>query len=373
MKKQNAKQKLNRKPDMNENDLIIEKFHTCTGVQKHLLNEWNNSDKPKKLDYGIDLNRAKRIIDEYKMNEYSKLLLNYLEFKRRQCTNQNIVSSSNLTLDGESANSIKMKSELVKFFEFVFSKGDLTSVQINKVTGSAQIKNDSLINALVELVKKEFIKRKYDITSLTIDEAERIYSDETDKKWFDEWMEQWEFFDAQDNPIDVKNFEDGKQYYSAGYNDLYDYKSVYDEMIYAYAHSHTKRRNIDIQLINQLKEELEEQNKLVRKKNGREKNRIKALIAYALADLCRIDEFLSTPELLNIDKITVSNNTGCFMHDIMSCFGIINDKTEIYGKTKTYHYTKQLLKNKKQSPSSDMQIYFRKQRLQSLKAKLCNI
>lgn len=358
---------------MNENDLIIEKFHACTGVQKRLLSEWYYAEEPKKLGFGIDLIKAKRIIDEYKMNEYFKLLLNYLKFKRGQFTNRNIVSGSNLTLDGESANSIEIKSELVKFFEFVFSKGELTSVQINKVIGSTQIKNDSLIKAFVELVKKEFIKCEYDITSLTIDEAERIYSDETDKKWFDEWMEQWDFFDAQGNPVDVKNFEEGKQYYSAGYNDLYDFKSVYDEMIYAYAHSHTKKRNIDIQLINQLKEELEEQNKLVRKKNGREKNRIKALVAYALADLCRIDEFLSTPELLNIDKITVSNNTGCFMHDIMSCFGIINDKTEIYVKTKTYHYTKQLLKNKKQSPSSDIQMYFRKQRLLSLKAKLSNI
>ncbi len=358
---------------MNENELIIEKFHACTGVQKHLLNEWQNSFKPKKLDYGIDFNKAKRVIDEYQMNEYSKLLLNYLKFKRGQYTYQNIVSGSNLTLDSESDNSIKIKSELVKFFEHVFSKGKFTSIQINKATGRALIKNDSLIKTFVELVKEDFVRRKYDITSLTIDEAERIYSDETDKKWFDEWMEQWDFFDSQGNPVDVKDFEKGKQYYSAGYNDLYDFKSVYDEMIYAYAHSHTKKRNIDIQLINQLKEELEEQNKLVRKKNGREKNRIKALVAYALADLCRIDEFLSTPELLNIDKITVSNNTGCFMHDIMSCFGIINDKTEIYGKTKTYHYTKQMLKNKKQSPSSDMQMYFRKQRLQSLKAKLSNI
>ena len=110
--------------------------------------------------------------------------MHYLKFKRGQCTDLNIISGGNLSLDGENA---KMKSELVKFFEFVFSKGDLTSVQINKVTGSAQIKNDSLIKAFVELVKKEFIKRKYDITSLTIDEAERIYSDETDKKWFDEW------------------------------------------------------------------------------------------------------------------------------------------------------------------------------------------
>lgn len=168
---------------MNENDLIIEKFHACTGVQKHLLNGWHNSGEIKKLD-GIDLHKVNRIIEKYKINEYSKLLLHYLKFKRGQCTDLNIISGGNLSLDGENA---KMKSELVKFFEFVFSKGDLTSVQINKVTGSAQIKNDSLIKAFVELVKKEFIKRKYDITSLTIDEAERIYSDETDKKWFDEW------------------------------------------------------------------------------------------------------------------------------------------------------------------------------------------
>ena len=59
---------------MNEQELIIEKFHACTGVQKHLINCWYNADEIiQSVDEG-DITMLIEKIEECGMQKYSKLL-----------------------------------------------------------------------------------------------------------------------------------------------------------------------------------------------------------------------------------------------------------------------------------------------------------
>lgn len=353
-----------------EKDILIAKFHACTGVAKHILAKWLNEDLPLTLISGTDIQKAQKIIEQYKMQEYSKLLIRYMELKCGHLKFKDIKGKLDKVVK-EQIELLRLKKEMINFLAIAFSSGKLSSIQINKATGRAQIKDSQLIKGCVNVVTKEFIKREYNITNLTIPEAEKIFMENTDQEWFNSWMQEYDFYDEQGNPVDVKDFEEGKKYYSAGFNDQYDYQSLHDEMIHAYAVSHKIKRTLNSESIKQIRLELKEEEETLKNKVGSpEQNRAITLVAFAIADLSRIDKFISTPVIQDINKIIVSNQNGRFLHDIMACFGIIEDKSKIYPKSKTYRFTKKLLNNKLQSASFDQQMYFRRLRLNHLKSQI---
>lgn len=361
MKSQKANLKLNRNPAMNENELIIEKFHACTGVQKHLITGWYYADEP---IYSVDVSLLKKQILEYGMQEYSKLLLRYMEYQQGQLE---LLKNSSLYIDKikkEDANSKQIKSELLDFLNKLLTKEKLTQINFTLSKNNAYITNDELINIVADTLKKEFIKREYNITPLTTAEVEKIYNEKTDSGWFNSWKQELEYYDEKGNSVVFDELKNGERYFSPYYDKSHDIEFIRQEMFNAYALEHPKKRTLDLQLIKQLKAEPQE-----KAKTGRnEINSRITQIAFALADLDRIDEFISNPNITDIDEIKVKNTIGNLIYDMLVCFGMKEHNPGKFNKKyKPHNYTKGLLKNKIKSKKFDFQMYLRKIRLSSLK------
>lgn len=346
-----------------EQDILIAKFQACTGVQKHIIKCWHDSEEPKNENY--DLIAAKRIIEKFKMQSYSKLLLYYMQFKRGHFDSD---KKKIEYLPEPDYKEFERKTEMVNFLEHVLSKGKITSVQINKPIGPASIKDERLIDIVIESVKQEFVNRKYHITPLTIAEAEKIYNEQTDKKWFNGWIEQSDFIDEQGVPVEFGNLKNNKQYFDLDTGDIFDKKSFIDEMLIFYAASHIINREIDLHHIEIIKSLLEkEKQSIINSTVSPEKNKVITQIAFALADLMRINKFLSKPDINDINQITISADAGRLIHDLLFCFGMIENKAKPKGKDERHKFAKDLIRNKLNKKTPDSLLYFRLIRLKALK------
>jgi len=355
---------------MNSEEIIIEKFHACTGAQKHIIYGWLNEEIQSLDIEGFDLQRFMKLVVDNEMKGFSKLLFGYMKFQSEQSAFVVKDSAVWIKLQKKQLRQREIKAELVNFFEKLFTKGKLSTIHFKMSKDSAFITDRELIEIITDRLKEEFIKREYNITPLTIPEVEKIYNGKEDEDWFDGWKKDLEYYDNNGNLVSVDDFEEGKKYYSPEYDQYHDKSHALQEIFFGYAQAHPFKRQIDLQLINMLKPELIE-----KKEAGRdEMNSRITRIAFALADLDRIEAYLTNPGLTDIDSIKVKNSTGRFIYDLLVMFGMIPHKPEKFNKDyKPHNYAKGLLNNKINSRKFDFQMYLRKQRFSALKTKLSSI
>jgi hypothetical protein len=355
---------------MNEQELIIEQFHACTGVQKHLIHGWYNSDQQILSVDKDDITMLMKQIEECGLQKYSKPLLRYMEFQRGQAI---LMKGSPFSTENwlkQNAESQQIKLELLNFLEKRLTRKRLTQFHFTLSKNNAYITNSQLINIIADTLTEEFIKRGYNITPLSIAEVEKIYNEKTDEEWFKKWKQELDYYDNKGNPVSMDDFEAGQKYYSPYYNQFYDTEFIKGEMFHVYAQEHTKKRDIDLKLIKQLKAEPQEKKEVGRKG----KNKRITQIAFAVADLSKIDEFINNSILTDIDNVEFKNATGNLIYELLVKFGFFEDKPARFNANyKPHNYIKMLLKNKLKSEKFDFYLHVRKERLSSLKAKLSTI
>ena len=122
--------------------------------------------------------------------EIFKASVRYMEFQRGQLE---LIKGSQVYIEkwGKQDENIKqIKTELLDFLEKLLTKKRLTQFHFTLSKKNAYITNDELLNIVANTLKKEFIKRGFDITPLTIAEVEKIYNEKSDPSWFDSWKQE---------------------------------------------------------------------------------------------------------------------------------------------------------------------------------------
>jgi hypothetical protein len=136
---------------------------------KAFIRGWYYADE---TIHSVDASMLKEQIEECGMKDYSKLLLRYMEFQRGQLE---LLKDSKLNierLEKQTADSKQIKSELLDFLDKLLTKKKITQFYFTLSKKNAYITNDELLNIVADTLKKEFIKRGYDITPLTLAEVE---------------------------------------------------------------------------------------------------------------------------------------------------------------------------------------------------------
>lgn len=350
---------------MTEQELTVLKFQACTGIPRHLVQRWiSNKDSLSRID-GIDIETILTSISSLGLQQYADLIIQYLEFQRGNIAL--LKNSSQKISDVQEAadRRQKLKGELVDVLSMILQNDSITSFQFNTAKRSATVTNQKLITRINRMIGKEFMANGFNVTSMTIEEAEKVYCENSDPEWFESWKQQLELYDETGQQVTFDELMPDTSYYSPATGHFHDLNYLRDEMLHVYAQEHQIARAIDKQLMSILKSEPYQ----VRDKGRSKKKRKVTLIAYAIADLSRIDDFISRAEISGIDEITVKHTVLKFIYDSLVRFGMIEHKPASFNKDyKPHNYIKGLLKNKKKSKKFDFQMALRIKRFSTLKS-----
>lgn len=349
---------------MTEEDLIIEKFHACTGIPKYRIREWRAFEF--KSSYNIDLKTFSEKIGFYGMRSYEKLILEFLTLKKGHFDQRKPIIQKDRALEMVD-NESDLKYELVTFFEKVIKNTKIPTLHITMGKSKAKISNSELVNCALDALRKKFSKLGFDVTPLTFEEVEQIYNEKTDQEWFENFQNLMEYCDVHGNPVQFDELKKGEKYFDVHNNECHDLDLIKTNMFDIYANEHPIKRRLDLKLINMLKSDPP-----IKRSPGRnEVNRTITKVAFSLADLSRIDEFTTNPEITDIDKIEIKNDTGKFIYAMLEIFGMVGEKPRSFNKKyKPHNYAKNLIGNKLKSKKKDFQLLHRQERLLRLKAQI---
>jgi len=350
---------------MTEQELTVLKFQACTGIPMHLVQRWiSNKDSLSRID-GIDIETILTSISSVGLQQYGDLIIRYLEFQRGNIDLLKDSSQKISEIQEATDKRRELKEELTNILSLIVQKHAITSCQFNTATVSGVVTEKKIIARLTSIIEKEFMANGFNVTSMTIEEAEKVYCENSDPEWFESWKQQLELYDETGQQVTFDELMPDTSYYSPATGQFHDLNYLRDEMLHVYAQEHQIARAIDKQLMTILKSEPYQ----VRDKGRSEKKGKVTLIAYALADLSRIDDFISRAEISGIDEITVKHTVLKVIYDSLVRFGMIEHKPASFNKDyKPHNYIKGLLKNKKKSKKFDFQMALRIKRFSTLKS-----
>lgn len=283
------------------------------------------------IDNKINVEAFKKFMIKNDMEEYTNLLLSRL-FIRRLTAKRRIQKQTRNTEEA-----LKYKKDLIEALIFLFSKEEIeiSSVSLQRSRESYRIQNKSINKTITEALIENFKKNEFNEVNLTNEEAEQEIRWNCDREWINNWKTEFisyqsladlEFVDL----TDIDNF-------------------ICDEMIEQYASEHYTKREIDLELLEQVLESITPRNKL--KPGAKSKNTILAIECKQLSNLKRLDKFLNQNEITDFNEFPLKSVDCRFIHDCLAFFELIEDYSNKTNTTTTPEkYIRTLLRQTKIEP-----------------------
>ncbi len=275
-------------------------------------------------DRGVDVDAFKKILIKNDMEQYSILLLYYInEIYLSNDFDKTI--EANILASQEYEREMQYEKDLTRTLQFLLSDefGVNSSITFQKSKNSLTIPNQDIVNSFINSLIQEFKKNNYHKINLTYDEAKAMML--ANEKWAKAVFKEECFFDELKNEIKVVKVE-------------------FEESIMDFAYSIVKEMEIDQEF---LKNKLQDLSLNLTKKKGAKikKNRV-ATLCEDLSYLKRIDSYLNRTDFEYIDDLKLTNKDYRFIHDCVVFFGVIPDKTGTLTKSLPENYIRSLITQK---------------------------
>lgn len=302
-------------------------IQVLTDVPDSIYKRWKLHDEIHYLDKGINISAFKRFLITNDMEEYSSLLMhlmniqlkmNKLPYKGEFEENQKAILNDywNYKRDITASLIILLSNE----------EGNL-SITFQNSKNSYIIDNDSIVESIIKGLLKEYKRRDLNIENLTVQEAEEAIKEKEDLEWIENWL-----------------MEKGQQVDPFLYEGIDQFIS--NEMITEYAEEHYITREVDLEYLKNNIKILEQNSK--RKAGAKPKNNGIAILARGIANLKRIDKYISNQEdIESFEQMKISDSDCKFIHDCLLFFGLIDDYSMNKNSTTPAKYIRILLKQSK--------------------------
>jgi len=309
---------------MNSKEITKAKFLSCLDpfICSHFVGELEDN-MGCSFDGGIDLEAISDLMIKNNLKEYSNLLHEYLNWQLTSSKSSISFFKNQILFYEMMEEEINFKKDLAESLHFLLSRkeGDPTSITFQTHT-IHKISNKKIIESILFKLIEDFKENGYDLGPLTENEAEEEIRQEIDSEWIIDWERAQKNYDSNGDLIVIRDSENGLGEVFDPDNYFVD-NTISKRMIRAYAESHEKTREINLEFIKKIINEGGFNEKKRAGAKGKMKH-IKSLMI-DLSYLCRIDEFLqSKGDVTDIEQIELTNDNCQYIYDCLKIIGLID-------------------------------------------------
>lgn len=282
------------------NEEIFNNYCACFGDPEEMVSHYLHEDSFY-VEKGINVEAFKKLLIKNDMEEYSNLLLSHfytwLSFtEERKDQKEGLLEGS------------KYLRELTNALIFLLSEeeGKNLSITFQRSRGSYKIVNESIINSVMDCLKKTYVDTNSTERDLTEEEIKEEIKILKDLDWIKEWIKKQEkeynSGDLEINELNINSF-------------------INPQMIKEYGLYHFGESDISLEFLKSTFVDIENA------KNAAKETTNSKLVSSIrhLSYLKRLDKFLNQNEFSDIDKFPLLNEDCKFLHDCMTFFGIVEN------------------------------------------------
>jgi hypothetical protein len=273
----------------------------------------------------INIEAHRDILVKYDLQQYNNLLV---EYQLKWFYRKDIIGQHLSWLDKNDKEELPYRIEISKILKMFLSKDIANSHNLEVIiAGSHKIylSNNMLFNQFREVFIKEFERLALNETEYTTEEALEEIKEFTDTDWFYDY-----------GPVDCC---DGLNINS---------NLITEELINDYKSTHYKQREISLELVNHVIEDLE---LYVHGGQGKVGAKIKNLsigeLAKRLSYLHKLEDFLNQTKYISIEDFPLSNETCRLIYEYFDFWGLLYHTVKFSKseKGKRANYIRSMIRN----------------------------
>lgn len=318
---------------MTKQEITLAKFNAC---MVNTAIKYGPVEKSLKKDLSeFDKDKFHELLTDHNMGKYSELLFNYI-FNTIELNQLNIKGYDDYFI-ADQAN-IEYRLELLKAFHFILTQQGLEtkSVKLAKTkTIYFNIRNERLTTELetyIENLYKNNFKKMY-----SAQEIEFELQSEKNSKWITQWINEVGIQDVSTGIKFYSCIKDDEQYFAVKLQEKKSGIEIKKQIVADFRWSHPKKAEINLETIDELVAEYIKLNKTQRGPHS--KNNFMTLLAAELADLAKVNRFLSSDKVDNIDQIKIQHPDYRFIYECLDFWTLIPSLEENSSRPESYMTT----------------------------------